>query len=109
MEAAERAEREAAAPVAAPEPEYEYVEETERAVSPADAATYANGVDVSHYQGLINWTQVAAKSYRFTFAKATEGTSSMTWRAHKAMPGAAITERPTAIAASGLTQHRASK
>ena len=39
MEAAERAEREAAAPVAAPAPEYEYVEETERAVSPADAAT----------------------------------------------------------------------
>jgi large subunit ribosomal protein L9 len=39
MEATERAEREAAAPVAAPEPEYEYVEETERAVSPADAAT----------------------------------------------------------------------
>jgi large subunit ribosomal protein L9 len=39
MEAAERAEREAAAPVAAPQPEYEYVEETERAVSPADAAT----------------------------------------------------------------------
>ncbi|HUZ97959.1 MAG TPA: GH25 family lysozyme [Gaiellaceae bacterium] len=42
---------------------------------PAGAATYANGVDVSHYQGLINWTQVAAKSYRFTFAKATEGTT----------------------------------
>jgi GH25 family lysozyme M1 (1,4-beta-N-acetylmuramidase) len=40
---------------------------------PAGAATYANGVDVSHYQGLINWTQVAAQSYRFTFAKATEG------------------------------------
>ena len=43
--------------------------------APANAATYANGVDVSHYQGLINWTQVAAKSYRFTFAKATEGTT----------------------------------
>jgi hypothetical protein len=23
---------------------------------PAGATTYANGVDVSHYQGLINWT-----------------------------------------------------
>jgi lysozyme len=42
---------------------------------PAGAATYASGVDVSHYQGLINWTQVAAKSYRFTFQKATEGTT----------------------------------
>ena len=43
--------------------------------SPAGAATYADGVDVSHYQGLINWTQVAAKAYRFTFAKATEGST----------------------------------
>ena len=43
--------------------------------APAGAATYASGVDVSHYQGLINWTQVAAKSYRFTFQKATEGTT----------------------------------
>jgi len=41
--------------------------------APAGAATYAKGVDVSHYQGLINWTQVAGDSYRFTFAKATEG------------------------------------
>ncbi|HLX20930.1 MAG TPA: GH25 family lysozyme [Gaiellaceae bacterium] len=43
--------------------------------APATGATYANGVDVSHYQGLINWTDVAATSYRFTFAKATEGTT----------------------------------
>jgi len=41
--------------------------------APAQAATYAKGVDVSHYQGLINWTQVAGNAYRFTFAKATEG------------------------------------
>ena len=31
------------------------------------------GVDVSHYQGLINWPLVAGGAYRFTFAKATEG------------------------------------
>jgi hypothetical protein len=37
MEAAERAEQEAAAPAAAAAVEYEYVDETER-VSPADAA-----------------------------------------------------------------------
>ena len=41
--------------------------------APAGAATRANGVDVSHYQGLIDWAQVAGSSYRFTFAKATEG------------------------------------
>ena len=39
MEAAERAEQEAAAPTPAPAVEYEYVEETDRAISPADAAT----------------------------------------------------------------------
>jgi large subunit ribosomal protein L9 len=38
MEAAERAEQQAAAPVAAEQVEYEYVDETERALSPADAA-----------------------------------------------------------------------
>ena len=43
--------------------------------APAEAVTYATGVDVSHYQGLISWTQVAAKSYRFTYQKATEGTT----------------------------------
>lgn len=42
---------------------------------PAGAATYASGVDVSHYQGIISWTQVAGKSYRFAFQKATEGTT----------------------------------
>jgi GH25 family lysozyme M1 (1,4-beta-N-acetylmuramidase) len=41
--------------------------------APAHAATYAQGVDVSHYQGLINWTEVAGSSLRFTFVKATEG------------------------------------
>jgi lysozyme len=32
------------------------------------------GIDVSHYQDLIDWTQVAASGVRFAFAKATEGT-----------------------------------
>lgn len=41
-------------------------------VARAHAATYAQGVDVSHYQGSINWPQVAASS-TFAFAKATEG------------------------------------
>jgi len=43
------------------------------AAAPVHAATYAQGIDVSHYQGLINWTEVAGSSFRFTFAKATEG------------------------------------
>jgi GH25 family lysozyme M1 (1,4-beta-N-acetylmuramidase) len=43
--------------------------------APARAATYAKGVDVSHYQGAIDWTQVATASYSFAFAKATEGST----------------------------------
>src|ERR1700730_807907 len=40
---------------------------------PAGAATFAKGIDVSHYNGAIDWTQVATASYRFVFTKATEG------------------------------------
>jgi lysozyme len=31
------------------------------------------GIDVSHYQGRIDWDRVAAAGFRFVFAKATEG------------------------------------
>jgi lysozyme len=31
------------------------------------------GLDVSHYQGTIDWPAVAAKGYRFVYVKATEG------------------------------------
>jgi lysozyme len=39
----------------------------------AQAATYLNGVDVSHWQGAINWYSVANSGRTFAFAKATEG------------------------------------
>lgn len=42
--------------------------------SPASAATVA-GVDVSHYQGTINWTSVRNAGIQFAYIKATEGTS----------------------------------
>jgi lysozyme len=32
-----------------------------------------NGLDVSHWQGTIDWTQVASAGYRYAFLKATEG------------------------------------
>ncbi|HZQ46068.1 MAG TPA: GH25 family lysozyme, partial [Verrucomicrobiae bacterium] len=32
------------------------------------------GVDVSHYQGSINWSSVKGAGYSFAWAKATEGT-----------------------------------
>src|SRR5262249_28035984 len=44
------------------------------APAPATAA-YLNGVDVSHYQGTINWASVRGAGITFAFAKATEGTT----------------------------------
>jgi GH25 family lysozyme M1 (1,4-beta-N-acetylmuramidase) len=41
---------------------------------PRAAADYLPGVDVSHYQGTINWSAVAQSGVTFAFAKATEGT-----------------------------------
>jgi GH25 family lysozyme M1 (1,4-beta-N-acetylmuramidase) len=42
--------------------------------APADAAL-ARGMDISHWQGAIDWFQVAGGGYSFVFAKATEGTT----------------------------------
>lgn len=41
----------------------------------AQAATYAKGIDVSHYDGQVAWKKVRAAGYVFAFAKATEGES----------------------------------
>lgn len=41
--------------------------------SPPVAAAQAEGVDVSHYQGTIDWAKVAAAGKSFAFVKATEG------------------------------------
>jgi len=38
-----------------------------------NAATYTKGIDISHWQGTINWNSVYADGYRFAFCKATEG------------------------------------
>ena len=39
----------------------------------AGAVDYQQGIDVSHWQGSINWTAVKNAGIKFTFAKATEG------------------------------------
>lgn len=39
----------------------------------ASAQTQLNGIDVSNYQGTINWASVKNAGYSFAFAKATEG------------------------------------
>ncbi|MGE7903467.1 GH25 family lysozyme [Peribacillus sp. NPDC094092] len=36
---------------------------------------YIKGIDVSHWQGAINWGEVAKADVKFVFIKATEGTS----------------------------------
>ncbi|MCL6454389.1 MAG: 1,4-beta-N-acetylmuramidase [Alicyclobacillus sp.] len=41
----------------------------------ARSASDAQGIDVSAYQGTINWSQVRASGISFAFIKATEGTS----------------------------------
>jgi GH25 family lysozyme M1 (1,4-beta-N-acetylmuramidase) len=41
----------------------------------ADGASYAKGLDVSNWQGTIDWLQVASDDYTFAFAKATESTT----------------------------------
>jgi len=44
-------------------------------VSASDAATVrAKGLDVSNWNGAINWAKVSNAGYRFAFGKATEGT-----------------------------------
>ncbi len=40
-----------------------------------ELASYTNGVDVSHHQGVIDWASVAKSGERFVIAKATEGTT----------------------------------
>lgn len=42
---------------------------------PAGAAGEALGIDVSHWQGTINWSSVAGAGKTFAFLKATQGTS----------------------------------
>jgi GH25 family lysozyme M1 (1,4-beta-N-acetylmuramidase) len=40
---------------------------------PPTPAVYLEGIDVSHYQGTIDWTQVPSAGKRFAIMKATEG------------------------------------
>jgi GH25 family lysozyme M1 (1,4-beta-N-acetylmuramidase) len=43
--------------------------------SAAGTTAQSKGLDVSNWNGTINWATVAAAGYRFAFGKATEGTS----------------------------------
>lgn len=41
----------------------------------SNSTTSATGIDVSHWDGTINWSQVAGSGVKFTYVKATEGTT----------------------------------
>ena len=41
----------------------------------ASTLAYADGVDVSHWQGTVNWSKVKAAGMQFAFMKATESTT----------------------------------
>ncbi len=42
--------------------------------TPTPSSPYTEGIDISHWQGAINWTKVAAAGKRFAFMKASEST-----------------------------------
>jgi lysozyme len=50
-------------------------EGVQRASGVAPAATQTPGLDVSHWQGTINWATVKSQGAKFAYIKATEGTT----------------------------------
>ncbi|MEW2549064.1 GH25 family lysozyme [Streptomyces sp. NPDC047002] len=69
---------------AAQNPELDWMGSTVRAhegsaarppAAPAPRATQTPGMDVSHYQGTVNWASAYGNGARFAYMKATEGTT----------------------------------
>jgi GH25 family lysozyme M1 (1,4-beta-N-acetylmuramidase) len=54
----------------------------------AHAIEYQQSLDVSHWQGGINWAAVKSDDIKFTFAKATEGVDFVDVNFHQYMTGA---------------------
>ncbi|HEY8458510.1 MAG TPA: lysozyme [Actinopolymorphaceae bacterium] len=50
-------------------------EETDQPIAPLSHTSGVQGIDVSHWQGSINWTSVRNAGIQFAWIKATEGTS----------------------------------
>ncbi len=55
---------------------------------PSDQDYPVRGVDVSEYQGTIDWTKIAAQGIDFAYVKATEGSSAVDSRFADNFPGA---------------------
>ena len=52
------------------------------------ARGFVDGIDVSHWQGTINWNSVRSSGIQFAFAKATDGTNYVDTKFHQNMAGA---------------------
>jgi GH25 family lysozyme M1 (1,4-beta-N-acetylmuramidase) len=79
----------------------------------ASALAYADGIDVSHWQGTVNWTKVDNDGVQFAFMKATDGTSytdpqfSTNWsqaRSHGIYRGAYHFAEPSSSSGSAVAQ-----
>ncbi|HVT29742.1 MAG TPA: GH25 family lysozyme [Lacipirellulaceae bacterium] len=58
------------------------------AASTSSAVEFQQGLDVSHFQGAIDWNAVRDAGIKFTFAKATEGVDFVDANFHSYMAGA---------------------
>ena len=81
----------------------------------ASALAYADGIDVSHWQGTVDWTKVDGDGVQFAFMKATDGTSytdpqfARNWsqaRSHGIDRGAYHFAEPSSASGSAVTQAR---
>lgn len=61
-------------PIATPTPTVAATPTPTPTLTPAPTPANLDGIDVSYYQGTINWPQVAAAGKRFAFVRATAGT-----------------------------------
>jgi lysozyme len=57
---------------------------------PESEPSYVSGIDVSHYQGEVDWPAVAASGVRFAFIKATDGVDDVDPRFAQNWAGAKI-------------------
>ena len=66
------------------------------------------GIDVSHYQGTIDWAKVKASGVQFAYIKATQGASFVDPKLAENVEGAASVEIPIGLysVSSSRTQAR---
>ncbi len=61
-------------------------------ISQTATNTYTKGIDVSHYQGTVDWQAVAVSGVRFAYIKATDGIRHVDHQFHTNWQGVAATD-----------------